>query len=253
MNAEELEALNAIRAPVSIKDENRRARFLFYGDPGSYKTTLAAQLVENRGLLVSTDSAWVVLQGYPELTEKVERIPFEGFSQLRAICIAHTEGIEPYASFDTLILDTVSTMVQLVLRKLVAVRKYPKEQHDPEVEGWPHYRIVERALIDTIEVMNNSDLNIIYLAHVREPNDSDKEKVVKKYAIRPNMPEKSFMAVAQEVQLIGWMHRPDVKKPHQVQLQGSVAVTAKSQMATLQDSTYSVHQIPELVAKWKLQ
>jgi len=249
MDADLQRELESFREPLSIESAPRKLRAFLYGDPGSGKTTLAAQLVESKGALFSTDSAWVVLQNSP-LAEKVDRWPFQGFSQIRAFVQAHEEGIEPYASYDTLIWDTVAKAIDNTLRTLVDAKKYPKEQSDPLVEGWPHYRQVERALTDTIKVLNASDLNVIYTAHIRDPNTQDKEK--KRFAIRPNSPEACYRQIAQEVQLIGWLYNEgrDAKEP-KIQLKGTLQETAKSQIPTIPQGTYRVSEIPPLVNKWK--
>lgn len=250
MDAELQAELDKFREPLSIASHPRKLRAFLYGDPGAGKTSLAGQLVENRGAVFATDSAWVVLLDNPELAGKIDKWDFQGFSQIRAFVEAHNEGIEPYASYDTLIWDTVAKSIDNILRTLVDAKKYPKEQSDPLVEGWPHYRQVERALVDTIRVLNASDLNVIYTAHVRDPNSQDKEK--KRFAIRPNAPEACYRALAQEVQLIGWLYNEgrDAKEPS-IQVKGTLQETAKSQISTIPQGTYKVSQIPPLVQKWR--
>lgn len=242
--------LDRFRTPMSVADAPRRLRAFFYGDPGAGKTTLAGQLVENRGAIFTTDSAWVVLLDNPEVASKIDQWPFQGFAQIRAFAEAHMEGIEPYASYDTIIWDTVAKAVDNTLRVLVGAKKYPKEQQDPDVEAWPHYRQVERALIDTIAVLNKSDLNVIYTAHIRDPSTQDKEK--KRFAIRPNSPNACYQAIAQEVQLIGWLFNENAKSTEpSIQLKGTLQETAKSQISTLPQGTYKVSQIPGKIREWK--
>lgn len=241
--------LEKMGQPQSIKDSNRRLRAFFYGDPGAGKTTLAAHLIENKAAIITADSAWVVLDKHPELSEKIDRYPFTSFAQVRAMAIAHGEGIEPWCTYDTLIWDPVSQAVNLMLRGLVDNRKYPKEQHDPEVEGWPHYRIIERSLIDTVKTLNESDMNIIYTAHIKDPSTADKEK--KRFAIRPDLPEASYKAIAREVQLLGWLYKEAKGGQRKIQFEGTLQETAKSQISTIPEKTYQVSEIPDLISKWK--
>lgn len=249
MDVKSLAKLEQMGEPKTVHEERRLLRALLYGDPGAGKTTLAGQLVENKACLITADSGWVVLQKEPELAAKIHRYDFTGLRQIEAIAQAHGEGIEPWCTYDTLIWDTVSQSVNIVLRNLVSQRQYPKEQHDPEVEGRPHYRIVERALLDTVTILNKSKLNIIYTAHIRDPSQQDIDK--KRFAIRPSMPEASYMVIAREVQLLGWVHKEVKGGVRQIQLEGTLKETAKCQIPTIPEATYPLSEIPELITAWK--
>lgn len=254
MDAKAKEALEALCQPMSLAKEKRLFRALFYGDPGNGKTSLAFEIIKRLGgrtALLTTDSAWTVIyqDQFKDLLDITDRYPFAGFSQVKALLEAREEGIEPYASYENLVLDTVSTGVDTVMRKLVDTVKDPKvkaQQPHDLVEGWPHYRITERALRDTVNLLNRTDLNIIYTAHIREPNENDKAK--KRFAIRPNMPQASYNVVAQEVSLIGWLHVE--KGRYLIQTQPTLTETAKSQIATIPQTVMETSQIPDLVEKW---
>lgn len=253
-----LEALNATCKPINLADEQKQFRALFYGDPGAGKTSLAVECVKvlgGRTALITTDSAWsVIYKQEPEVLDKIDRIPFAGFSQIVTLAAARDEGIYPYAGYSNLIWDTVSTGVDSVMRKLVdgiTDKKIRAQQPHDLVEGWPHYRITERALRDAINVLNKTDLNIIYTAHIRDPNEQDKAK--KRFAIRPNMPQASFNVVAQEVSLIGWLHTEVKGGKYLIQTQPTLTETAKSQIPTIPQGILEVSEIPELVAKWRNQ
>lgn len=256
MDADLKASLEASCKPISLTEEKKLFRALFYGDPGAGKTSLAIECIKmlgGRTALVTTDSAWSVIFNQDKaVLEEIDRYPFSGFSQITALLEARSEGIEPYASYNNLIWDTVSTGVDGVMRNLVdkiTDNKIRAQQPHPLVEGWPHYRIAERALRDTVNLLNKTDLNIIYTAHIREPNENDKAK--KRFAIRPNMPQASFNVVAQEVSLIGWLHVE--KSKHLIQTAPTLTETAKSQIPTIPQGIMEVSQIPELVKKWRNQ
>lgn len=247
-----LEGLQKTLKPVRLSDEERLFRALFYGDPGAGKTTLAMEIVKILGgdtALVTTDSAWtVILKESQEFLNTIHRLPFAGFSQINSFLDAREEGIEPFASCKNLVWDTVSTGVDHVMRNLVDKMPFDaKNQSHPLVEGWPHYRIAERALLDTILRINKTDMNVIYTAHIRDPTEADTKK--KRFAIRPNMPQASYNVVAREVSLIGWLHVE--KGKYVAQTAPSLTETAKSQIPTIPQTILQVEQIPELVAKWR--
>jgi AAA domain len=250
LDARQLAELERLSQPVEAMTEPKLLRVVLYGDPGSAKTTTALHLVKSKGIHVTTDSAWVVVYKYPEIVPKMTRVPFEGFSQLRLICQAKAAGVEPWASYDTLIWDTVSASVDLSLRNLVNAKKF-KDQIDPDAESWTHYRLVERKLRETVDSLNKSDFNVIYLAHVRIPGDADKAR--QQFAVRPSMPEACYKILAQETSMVGLCHRDPKDKVRRIQLDGDLRTTAKSQISTIPEATYELSEIPALIQKWRDQ
>src|SRR5437660_4269960 len=253
-----LAQLEALEEKFASLQERKLLRALLYGDAGVGKTTLAINLIQNKGLLVTSDSAWQVIYKYPELQHKITRYPFKGFTQVQAIAQAHKEGIVPYCNYDTLIWDPVSSAVDVVLRNLLEAKRktidWKKHQPDPDVEGWPHYRIAARLLPDTVIELNESELNVIYVAHIKEPTKNDKEdRVVKRFSIRPDLPEACFKVLHKEVQLLGWLYKENHGGQRKIQFEGTTSETAKSQPSTVEEITYNVNQLPELVTKWRNQ
>lgn len=253
--------LDKMASAVDLANESKLFRGCLYGDFGMGKTTLAGQLIgQDKAAWFTSDSAWTVLYKLPGVKDQVTRWPFEGFSQLRAFVEAHTEGIEPYASFKWLVWDTISTAVGNTLGKLTEAYKFPTQQVmavdengktiNPDLEGYPHYRMAAKALKDTISTLNKSGLNIVYIAHDRLPTDQDREK--RKFNIRPNMPEASYKVMAQEVNLIGWLHKDDSGN-RLIQLNSTKLVTAKCQLPGIDEKIYPTEQVAQLVRKWQTQ
>jgi hypothetical protein len=256
----ELDSLKQ-RSALSVWSDERLLRALFYGDFGAGKTTLASQIAYVLGsetsntALLTTDSNWTVIQNFPDVAKTIDRYDYEGLKQIQAMILAREQGIEPYCSYKTLIWDTASTGVDYSLRIINDATTGmfdTKHQIHPLVEGRPHYRILERGLRDTINILSKSTLNVIYTSHYREPSQNDKEdKVKKQFAISPNIPESSFKVIAGEVQLIGWVHKENKGSKRLVQFEGTLNETAKSQIPTISEKTYPATEIPELIKKWK--
>lgn len=243
--------LEKMASAVDISKESKLFRGCLYGDFGAGKTTLAGMLIgEDRAAWITSDSAWTALYKIPGIKDQVIRWPFEGYSQIRTICDGHAEGVEPFASLKWLVWDTVSTAVGDVLGKLAEAYPFPKEQIHETLEGRPHYRMAAGGLKKTITALNRSGLNVVYICHDRLPSESDKENRL--YAIRPNMPEASYKVMAQEVNLIGWLHK-DAQGNRQVQLNSTRLVTAKCQLPGIEEQIYTPEQLAELVKKWQLQ
>lgn len=243
------ELLRTAEGATTTANEKRLLRALFYGDFGSGKSTLALHCIENSAIWVTTDSAWVVIDKYPELKAKVTRFPFTGFSQIRSYCEAKEEGIEPWASADTLIWDTATGAVESSINHLLNALPTFNDQRHPDVPSWTHYGIVQRKLRETVDALSKSQYNVIYLGHIREPNEQDQAK--KRFAIRANAPEASYNIIAREVQLLGWLYRETKESRRKIQFAGTLREQAKSQLSTIQETTYDLDQIPALVNKWK--
>lgn len=252
MTKDELDELETTLRPMSITSSRKLFRGFLYGPPGAGKTTLAAKCVENKGLAVTSDSAWVVIEKYPEIAKKWDRIPFDGFSQVRAICDAHNEGHPQFSQYDTLLWDPTSAAIDVMLRRTAETDPYDPKQNPAEgIEGWPQYRKVERFLIDTIASLNSTQMNIIYTAHVRDPKESDLKKIRPVTYIRPTMPEACYLAISREVQMLGYMYKERKGAKRKIQLEGTSTEEAKCQIPTIPEDTYDVDLIPGLINKWK--
>lgn len=253
LSKEEKAALEASESPTSTWDDSARLfRGCLYGDFGSGKTSLAMKIVQALdafpALIITTDSAWTVLQKHPEYEGLIDRRPYEGYTQMRVIAKAHYEGLEPYAKYKSIVWDTVSTGVTNTIDRLVIGKKY-SDQRDPDVASWTHYNLASSKLREVIEVLNQSNLHVIYNAHVRDPSEDDRKK--KRFAIRPDMPWSCFSVVAREVGMIGWLYKEKSGSERLIQLEGTLTETAKSQIPGIEEKTYKQNDIPQLIQNWR--
>ena len=238
---------------VSVALEDKLLRAMLYGDFGSGKTTLAGQIIKAldcKFMIFNTDSSWVVLQKDPEVAKLIDRRALTGFKQLKVFARAHSEGIEPFCNYGVILIDTLSTGVYNLLRDYVSLKKYT-DQRDPDVESWTHYNLVRAKTRELIQQLNQSGLHVIYTAHHTEPSEAEKkDRIIKSYGIRPGIPEKTFNVIAQEVQMMGWLHKDEGQRDRLIQLAGTLRVVAKCQIPGIDEKTYKVTQIPELIKKW---
>lgn len=237
-----LAALEQTAQPLGVTEHKRLFRAFLYSDTGVGKTSLACHCVENRGIAVTSDSNWVVIEQYPEIAAKWDRVPFEGFSQIRAIVQAHEEGIGRWAEYDTLLWDPTSASVNAALR-------FSATKNNRDVETWDDYRVTANYLGDIVREISQSTLNAIYTAHLRFPNENDAKRQM--YAVRPDMPQASYNEIARDVQLIGYLFRDKVGGTRKLQVEPTVKVTAKTQIPTIPEGIYDASEIPSLVTKWK--
>lgn len=246
------DALKIITPPEPLSTIDRPLRVCFYADFGVGKTTLAMEIFKalefKKGLLISADSAWTTVLNFEE-SNRVEKIDFKGFTQVRAIVEACNEGLPGY-DYDCLIWDTVSTSHYNVVDSITDAKKFKDQIHD-DAPGWTHYNLANRGIRLVIDSLKQSKLNVIYTAHSREPSQQeiDKGKLVRRAA----MPEGAYKLLAQEVQLLGWLNVDRTSKQRVVQVSPTNLIAAKTQIPTIPDSMNSVpaSQIPVLLKKWK--
>lgn len=249
MDEKQLALLKSLGGPRTLADIPRLVRPYIYGDPGTGKTDLAVKIVDAIGgtpIWITGDSGWSTVLKYPEVAERTYFSEFDSFAAMRLMVQAREEGIEPFCDCDTLVWDTASTGINSMLRTVVREKPLPGESKDPSIEAWGHYRMVESALKDTVEVFRKSSMHVIYLAHIRDPTDKDKEK--KRFAIRPAGPEACYRIIAQEANLIGWLYKE--KENRLLQVNPTLQETAKTQIPTIEEKSYPVAEIPKLLAKY---
>lgn len=239
--------IEKLETPQELAEVPKLLRALFFGVPGAGKTSLAGQLIEKKALVVYTDSNYTVLQKDPEIKSKISIVPFTGFDQIRTIAQAHSAGIEPYCKYDTLIWDTVSEAIQIMLRRVVSI-PFSSQVHDT-LESWEHYRMIKSFLGETLEVLNKSTLNVIYISHLQDASEDDKKH--KQYAVRSNMPRACYIKLAQEVNLIGCLSKEAAGQPRKIQLEGSTEESAKSQIPTLPEGKYLIPEVITKIQEWK--
>lgn len=251
MDEKQLEQLMSMGGSRTVADVQKLIRAYFYSDPKVGKTDLTAQICQELGLSpiwVTTDSGWSTVLKYPEVADRTRFETFDSFKQIRLLLQAHQEGYEPYASYDTIVIDTASRAIDNMLRIVVAEKPLPKEQQDPSIEAWGHYRMVESSVKDTVKLLMNSDMHVFYLAHIRDPNDKDKEK--KRFAIRPAGPEACYRVIAQEANLIGWLFPEGRENQRKIQFKPTLQETAGTQIPTIEEKIYQVQEVPKLLAKY---
>lgn len=251
LTAEQLDKLRSMGEPMSLSEVPKYLRAFIYGDPGVGKTDFLVQVVKELNLnpiWITTDSGWTTIFKYTDVASRTWKVPFDSFAQIRMMVQAREEGIEPFCNYDTICLDTASGAIDNMLRIVVKQKPLPKEQQDPNVEAWGHYRMVESALKDTVNILKKSTMHVLFTAHIRDPSEKDKEK--KRFAIRPAGPEACYRVIAQEVNLLGWLYPENRTDERLIQFKPTLQETAKTQIPTVDSKTYNVTQVPELISKF---
>lgn len=240
-----------LTVPQKSTEGTRYLRALFYGDFSVGKTDLGVKCLHAIGckkiLAITSDSAWVTWLKYPEIADTIERVEFEGYSQVRTMMEARAAGIEPYASYDGMLFDTFSTAHTNVLGNIVEQKTFDDQKH-PEAPGWTTYNVGTIGAKKVISAIRKSGLHVVYTAHLREPSEQD--KTANKLMSRANIPEQTYRAIAQEVNLIGMLSKAKTGSDRTIQVDMTNRVAAKNLLNTLTQPSYNVNQIPDLIREW---
>src|SRR5688500_11937579 len=99
---------------MDLADVENLVRAYIYGDFGVGKTDLTTKIVlaiGQKAIWLTTDSGWTTVKKYPDVAKDVWKMPFDSFKQIRLICQAHDEGIEPYSNYGILVVDTIGKAI----------------------------------------------------------------------------------------------------------------------------------------------
>lgn len=183
---------------------------ILYGVYGKRKTTTACSLVKEKGLLVSSDNSWQVLLKpiHSDLYNKITLVEYEGLSQLDYL---------DYDSYDTVIFDTFSKMVDNYLDLLLESAKWPsgasggnrrdklqstvKELKDIEVPAPTDYRVVRDQFRPIVTRLIKAPINVIFTSHRNNPIPG----LSKDTTLQPRISDGVYSIIAEAADVIGYI------------------------------------------------
>ncbi len=197
-----------------VKQANRDAtpepKFVsvLYGDMGSRKTTTAASMVQERGLLLTSDDSWKSLLNdrHRELYSKVKITPLEGFSQFQYI---------NFDGYDTIIWDTLSQSVDSFLdllydeagwsgtnlRQKITTNNAELKKMNLETLAPMDYRVTRDALRPILNrLFRETNAHLVFTSQVREPLPN----LSKESKYRPDIPAATFKPVGTRADIIAY-------------------------------------------------
>jgi hypothetical protein len=161
-----------------------------------------------------------------------------------------------FAGVDLLILDTASQMQEEYIDLLIEKASYGgkfREQLVPrsgvkdfravDVPGQPDYHVTRNAFRPVVRHLIQAPLDVILLAHVRDPGPLDKKPIR-----RPNITEATFNVIAREATFLGYMFKQGGK--YQIDFEDNPTLAAKSQIPTIHGKI-PTETLPGLLQAWK--
>lgn len=245
---------------------NRRHRALYYGAPGVGKTVLAVSIgaaLGPRVMYIPTEPGDETLEDWPDLKACTTVMDYAGINMLGELAAAYREG--QYPEHQTLIIDTVDELTEIMLDDLVSGYKPSKDTRpvaEPkpgtrlrklEVAGTDDYRFLRDGLRPAIRELCRLPVHLIFTAHVREPTWADEAK--KKTlgtplpALRADLPTQTYRLVSKYVGLIGHMTRKGDKREVSFRTD-STKEDVKSRIRELDGKVVDADKLPDMIRTW---
>jgi len=181
--------LTQLANAIEVLDEKHTSlKMMFYGDSGVGKTVAAMQMAQQvtppDKSIVFIDSAegWVSLDNHKKLKVRTNYIPWTkvaNLEALEALALAITEGIHPWSTVGTIVLDESTSLANDDLDRVVFDRSRTTTGKDPDTPMQPDYNTttnrVRKFYGDLIKV---PELNVILTGHLRSDKDNlQREKI----------------------------------------------------------------------------
>jgi hypothetical protein len=206
---------------------------IIYGDHGKRKTTTAAAMVKERGLLLTSDDSWKVLLNdrHKEDFDKLHIVKLEGLSQLEHI---------DYEGFDTIIWDTFSGSVDYYIDLLYDQSSWTKNYREQissthpelkkvEILSAMDYRVTRDIFRPALNKFFNNNAHIIFTSQWNEPMKGLSPDMTRK----PAVPNATFKIIAVKADLIVCV-RPESSKFVADMTENSIAYLGKSRIQGLE-------------------
>ena len=235
-----------------------------YGEFGSWKTVTAARCAKSRGLIIAVDDGWESLRNHPGLSENSESLldnfevmEYRGLSQLDAVAERVDEG--RYKDFDIILLDTVSQMQEEYLDfimdhvnyggkyrdTVVLDREARQELGSVDIPAQADYHVVRNKMRPVVKKLIKANINIFFLAHVREPSPLDTKKVR-----RPALTDAVYKLIARECNLLGFCEKKNKTEQATITFEGTTMLMAKSRIGLLNDKTFPADEFVKTIKEW---
>lgn len=215
---------------------NRRVSVL-YGDFGSRKTTTAASMVNERGLLLTTDDSWTSLLNprHREVYSKLKITPVTGISQFEYI---------DFKGYDTVIWDTLSQTVDEFLdlmydeadwagkiREKINTKNTELKKLNVQALGAMDYRVTRDTLRPVFnKLFRETEANLIFTCQFKQPMQG----LSSDQRVRPDIPAATFKVIGTRADLIG--HTKAVNGKYVVDFTNNLTQLGKSRIESIEGS-----------------
>ena len=236
----------------------------FFGEPGTRKTVRAMQLAqeitppEKKILYIYTGQGWTSLMNFPELMNRVIKMPFVRNEQLETLrTMLLNKQIMEQLNIGAIIFDEYNRMQDMdtdILTKHRAglvnkVPQYDKQgkqiYKDPDTPEWPEYNTTKVRLINLInDLLVIPKVHSIFICHTRLQKKTGK--------VEPDFPFAAGSAFMSMVHSLYYCTKEDSPQgtKYPIELEGTEYTVSKNRIGGLPSVVYDTLVIAEAYKKW---
>lgn len=248
-------------ANLSVEDPPTYLKAVIYGDAGKHKTVTACSL--GKTLLLAADPGWISVKNHPDIWKNVKVMQFLGFRQLETLAVALYHQTPPFDQYDTFVIDTLAFIQEDYVDALLRAGKFNKDTRPKfiikdqkaaddlvleEIPGLDDYHAAKNILRGPCRTLMKSPLNVIFLAHEREPSREELANRIR--LLRPDVTEALYKIIYRDAHLVGRTYKDD-KGNRIIDFNGSNIQAAKSRITVLNDRKIYAEQFPKAIKKWQ--
>lgn len=253
MNDKLMEALKQTLVPMGTVEPFFKG--MIYGESGVGKTVAAVQLanaicpVGKRILYIDAVEGWVSLLNHPELKSRVDRMTYQGLSQLDVLGTALKGDFKD--TYGVIIIDELSTISTRDLDTVLKANAKKDPSKDPDVSSWPDMNATTQRMRRAVMELLKSEIHQIYLSHERNDEDEKKRKTT-----RPDFMPKISKTIREQLHLVARMTASEKKDAdgniayqRAIQTHPTTTIVAKSRIGGL-GVHCSVGKLIQVVEQW---
>lgn len=238
--------------------EDEEAPFIggIYGPAGSGKTfttmELAQQITPPDKIIVYcfTNQGWTSLKNKPELMQRVKKMPYVDFDQIRSLCAAlRNPQFRELTNIGSVVFDEFNTMFDMNIEAITNFRSVTAEKgyKDPDTPEWPEYNTAKMHMINLMnDALATPGINFFFVAHPRFQKKTG--------FTEPDMFEKASQAFMRVLHSLYYLtnEEHDGKVVRRIQLMGTDQIVAKNRIGGLGMYANNVREISDAFQKWSI-
>lgn len=256
--AEQLTALIGMMKENPADDPIQNVTGILYGDSGGGKTYTAAELAQRiRGLYggkilyLDAVNAWRTLKNHPELLEGLVHLKYTGKSMIDTLNLALEHNRPEVAEFKVIVLDEVSTMLDLDCDLVLAAGAADDQAKDPDTLTQPDMGKATQRMRRTMNMLLKQNVSVILVSHERQDEDKQLGYATARPALMPKFARGLKESLDFVVRFTATQKARDGELQYEriVQCHPTTLVVAKTRVGGLPLKT-DPHQFVDQVVKW---